>query len=303
MYRTDIPDYIMDIRREDAKKPFCDEREFPGAVMRLESWPSCKGTTKVAIYRPIDADCSLPCFFFIHGGGWTTRNLQFLDDFCRLCTQICHICVVSPEYMLAPESGYPEMPQECLDCIEYARSHCLQLGIDITRMAIGGDSAGANLAAGICTRLVEEKKNYFLAQLLYYGAFDLTGTLLSEGVKPAQGILDGNESVFRPAEFGVYCRKAYVGNNDPADIYISPACASPEILKKLPRTFMAVGGKDSMEFQSVNYGKKLADSGVEVTYIRYPQGVHAILSRKTEGYDDLLKTTYRYLNSVFIKDN
>ncbi len=105
----------------------------PGFAMRL--------------YRPLDAEGALPCLVFAHGGGWVIGDLDSHDNLARMLCHQARCAVLAVDYRLAPEHPFPAAVDDMAAAVRFAQEHAAALGIDATRLAVGGDSAGGNLAA------------------------------------------------------------------------------------------------------------------------------------------------------------
>ena len=108
--------------------------------------PGPAGAIPVRVFRP-SAATGLPVMVWFHGGGWVTGNLDTHDQLGRLLADHSGAVVVSVDYRLAPEAKFPAAADDCLAAYEWALAHADEVGGDATRIAIGGDSAGGNLAA------------------------------------------------------------------------------------------------------------------------------------------------------------
>ncbi|MCP2319321.1 acetyl esterase [Nocardia amikacinitolerans] len=112
------------------------------------------GPLRVRCYRP-SAALDLPVVLYMHGGGFVVGTLNGVDDLCRsLCIE-AECVVVSVEYRRAPEHAFPAAADDCLWIYEWAQREAVSLGVDPSRIALAGDSAGGNLALSICTALAE----------------------------------------------------------------------------------------------------------------------------------------------------
>jgi acetyl esterase len=141
------------------------------AVEALEI-PGAAGAIPCRLYRP-SADRSLPALLYFHGGGWVLGSLDTHDRIMRLLAQKSGAAVLGVDYRLAPEHKLPAPYDDALAAFFHLRREGSALGIDPTRLAMGGDSAGANLALATWLQLAPAERAVVKSQLLYYGAFGL----------------------------------------------------------------------------------------------------------------------------------
>src|SRR5262249_32933772 len=105
------------------------------------------------LYTPSRASAPLPALVYLHGGGWVVGSIATHDPFCGLVSDAAGVIVASVEYRLAPEYPYPAAVEDTLTAVRWAAEHAGDWGGDPARLALGGDSAGANLAAVAANRL------------------------------------------------------------------------------------------------------------------------------------------------------
>jgi len=137
------------------------DQQIPGPV----------GDIPIRIYKP-SAQTNLPILVYYHGGGWVIGDLETHDSVCR---NLCHqagVIVVSVDYRLAPEHKFPVPFDDCYTATEWVAAHANAIGGDARRIAIGGDSAGGNLAAAISLKARDESGPSIKYQLLIYPATD-----------------------------------------------------------------------------------------------------------------------------------
>src|SRR4051794_17283295 len=129
--------------------------------------PGPAGDISVRVYRP-SAEPGLPLLLWFHGGGWVTGNIDTHDQVSRLLADHAGVVVVSVDYRLAPEAKFPAAADDCLAAYEWALAHADEVGADASRVAIGGDSAGGNLAAVIALDARDRGLRQPALQLLVY---------------------------------------------------------------------------------------------------------------------------------------
>ncbi len=143
------------------------------AVGRVEDVdvPGPGGPRRLRIYEPKGAPASGPGVLFIHGGGWVICSLDSHDGVCRRLANQSGLRIASLDYRLAPEHPFPAGLDDCLAALAWLRLHGAEVGIDAGRLALAGDSAGANLALATCLALKQRGEAQPRAAALVYGAF------------------------------------------------------------------------------------------------------------------------------------
>lgn len=230
----------------------------------------------VRVHRPVDADpqAALPCLYWIHGGGLVLGSAVGDDlRFDRWCPQLN--CVgVSIDYRLAPEAQYPAPLEDCYDGLRWVHQHAGELGVDPTRIGIGGASAGAGLAAGLALLARDRGELPVAFQLLVYPMLDDRQiTESSRWIDP----------IWPPAA-NDYGWRAYLGvrkGGPDVEPYAAPARATD--LTALPPTFIGVGAIDGFSDEDIDYAVRLRHAGVPVELHVYPGMPH--------GFDALLPGT------------
>jgi acetyl esterase len=130
------------------------------------------GSVPVRVYRPQEAGTDDPVVVFIHGGGWVFGDLDSHDGLCRALAQAADAVVVAVDYRRAPETPFPGALEDCLAVVEWLADHGPQIGVDGTRLAVAGDSSGANLAAAVAVTARDAGHPHVSMQCLLYPATD-----------------------------------------------------------------------------------------------------------------------------------
>jgi acetyl esterase len=233
----------------------------PLAEIRLHVTPQ-----KIAIrsYRPVLNDV-LPALVFFHGGGWTIGDLDTHDVVCRSLALGARCAVFSVDYRLAPENPFPAAVEDCISATKYIAENTSFLKIDRSRIAVGGDSAGGNLAAVVA---LAARELGIAFQFLIYPATDQRCALPSHE-KNAQGYLLTREGI-------EYFRGCYLPDpNSWTDWRASPLLAPSHA--GLPPAFVLTAGYDPLVDEGRAYATALSQAGVEVTYREYPDMVHGFV--------------------------
>ena len=217
----------------------------------------------VRAYRPL-ADEALPALLFFHGGGWTIGDLDTHDVLCRQLAVGARCTVLSVDYRLGPESPFPAAVEDSLSATKYVLENAKALNVDPARVAVGGDSAGGNLAAVVAISLQEK----IAFQLLIYPATDQRGVHPSHR-RNGQGYLLTTESI-------QYFRASYLPRKeDWTDWRASPLLAPS--LKSVAPAFVLTAGFDPLLDEGREYAERLKREGATVEYREYPDMIHGFI--------------------------
>ncbi len=240
------------------------------AAVTLLLVPGPGGPLPVRAYRPAGSakDAVLPALVFFHGGGWVIGDLDTHDVACRQLSNGARCVVFSVEYRLAPEARFPAAVDDCIAATRYLMAQAVTLGVDPKRIAVGGDSAGGNLAAVVCIDARESRQPPPCFQLLIY---------------PATDQRSGHDSHVRNAEGYLLTRKVmnyfrghYVPDEaDWLDWRASPLLATS--LAGLPPAYVLTAGYDPLVDEGRAYAERLAAEGVKTEYRDFPDMVHGFL--------------------------
>jgi acetyl esterase len=227
--------------------------------------PGGEGERAARIYRP-DIDGPVPTMVFFHGGGFVIGDIETHDDQARLICRDGEMVVVSVDYRLAPEHPFPAGYEDCLAATRWAAAHIGELGGDASKLTVGGDSAGGNLAANVAIASRDEGIE-LAAQFLIYPATDFA----DDADYPSR--LENAEGYFLTAEDMLWFREQYF----PAGLDLSAPGLSPlhaANLSGLPPAVIGVGEFDPLRDEDLAYAKALADAGVQVVVRRYDGLIH-----------------------------
>jgi acetyl esterase len=229
------------------------------------------GPVRLRLYRPLGAplDEILPCLIYMHGGGWVLGSLETHDGICCRLANEARCAVVSVDYRLAPEHRFPAAVEDCAAAYAHVVGEAGALAIDSERVALGGDSAGGNLAAVLALMGRDGALPKALCQVLLYPAVDLEMTGESyAGTTPGMTVT--------PATMR-YFVDHYVP--DPAarrDWRASPLHAAT--LAGAPPALVVTCGHDPLRDEGRLYAARLEREGVPVTALHMSQHTHGMLT-------------------------
>lgn len=135
----------VDIARQAVKEMVVVEQPTATHTIEMVDIEGPLGTIPARLYRP-EADETLPVLVFFHGGGWVICDLDTHDEVCRRLANEARCVVVSVDYRMAPEHLFPAAVDDCYAALEWVVANAAALNVDASRLAVGGDSAGGNLA-------------------------------------------------------------------------------------------------------------------------------------------------------------
>lgn len=211
----------------------------------------------------------LPVLAYFHGGGWVQGDIKTHDGLCSRLALWSKAMVVSFEYRLAPENKFPAAVEDCCAAYRWLRSHGGEIGADASRVAVGGDSAGGNLAAVVCQEMHRIDVQLPSFQVLLYPVTNMAFDTLSHSER--------KEDEFIPRDrLDWYFRQYLHSNVGREDPRVSPL--QTEDLSGQPPALVIFGGFDPLRDDGRSYGEQLNSAGVDVTVHEYPGQIHAFLS-------------------------
>lgn len=237
---------------------------------RLVLAPGPDGPIPIRAFRPqgSKADAVLPALVYFHGGGWVIGDLDTHDVVCRQLANGAGCAVFSVDYRLAPEYRFPAAVDDCVAATQWLTAQAKALAIDPARIAVGGDSAGGNLATVVALAAREAGGPVLCFQLLVYPAADQRLGFPSierngEGYLLTKGAMHYFRGHYLPKE------------SDWLDWRASPFLA--KTLAGLPPAYVLTAGFDPLVDEGRAYAERLAKEGVATEYKEYPDMVHGFL--------------------------
>ena len=243
-------------------------RGEPEPVARVEN-RVIDGGVPVRIYTP-EGVAPRPALIYFHGGGWVVCDLDTHDVVCRAIARRSGAVVIAVDYRLAPEHKFPAAVDDCYLATRWVAGHTEELGIDPARIAVGGDSAGGNLAAVIALRSRDEPGLPIALQVMVYPVTDLS----SFDTPSYKEFADG---YFLTTSEMVWFRDHYLARpEDARSIQASPLLAKD--LRGLPPALVITAEFDPLRDEGEAYAGRLEEAGVRVQCTRYRGMVHPFFS-------------------------
>lgn len=264
-----IPMSIQEIR-VNADNIYNDHSKFPPVHAAEDfSIPCPWGSLPVRCYRP-GAAGHLPVLIFFHGGGFCIHNIASHDSLCRKLALECGCAVFNVGYRLAPEHPFPACMEDGYTALDWIFHNASSLGVDASRIAVAGDSAGASISAVVSLLSRDRNGPKVSLQILAYGG---SGILPDAESESYQAFIDHNPVLSRAFTSSVFT--AYAGDADPGNPYLNPGRAKN--LSDLPRTFTITAEYDPLRDDGEAFAAALKNAGNRVRLLRVPGVYHGFL--------------------------
>lgn len=228
------------------------------------------GPIALRLYRGLGtaADAPLPLLVYFHGGGWTIGDLDTHDIVCRTLANKARCAVVAVDYRMGPEHRFPAAVDDCVAATRWVAGQGAALGIDAARIAVGGDSAGGNLATVVAITLRDAGGPPLAFQALAYPATDQRMDSASH-TKFGEGYLLTRKNM-------LWFRDNYLAPGDYDDWRASPIRAAD--LAHLPPAHIIIAGYDPLLDEGRAYSDRLVAAGVPVVYECFEGMAHGFLT-------------------------
>jgi len=239
------------------------------AEVRDLSAPGAAGGIPLRLYRPAEATRHSSCLVWLHGGGWVLGDLDTHDAFCRDLANAAGCVVVAVDYRIAPEHRFPAGLDDACAALRFVAAEAPTLGVDPARLAVGGDSAGGNLAAVMALMARDGQLPAVRLQALLYPVLDCTLSQPSHALD-VDGLL-----VSGPAM--VWFRDHYLGTEaERRDWRASPLLA--ERLAGVAPCVLVTAGGDPLCDEGRAYASRLGQEGVRLTFEHWPGQLHGFFT-------------------------
>ncbi|MFC6835918.1 alpha/beta hydrolase [Halomarina ordinaria] len=249
---------------------FTDEDPDPVGDVADFSIPGPETDIPVRLYLP-EAEGPHPALVYLHGGGWVLGGLDTHDATCRGIVTRADCAVLSVDYRLAPEHPFPAALEDSYAAVEWTVENGERVDIDTDRVAVGGDSAGGNLTAGVTLMARDHGGPDVAHQVLLYPA------VASPLVHDFESYEENGEGYFLETESMRWFYERYITRaTDQRNEYAAPLLAAD--LSGLPPATVVTAEFDPLRDEGREYGDRLGDAGVPVTHHHYDGMIHGFSS-------------------------
>ena len=228
------------------------------------------GAIALRAYRPLGASPSqrLPVLVYFHGGGWVIGDLDTHDTLCRELANLAGCAVVAVDYRLSPEHAFPAAVVDCIAATHWVSAHAQALNVDPARLAVGGDSAGGNLAAVVAIHARDAGSLPIAFQLLIYPAVDQYRRMPSHATN-GQGYLLTRDTMD-------YFTGHYLSEPAHYDDWRASPLAHPD-LTRLPPALVLTAGYDPLCDEGLAYAERLTAAGNRASYVCFDRQIHGFI--------------------------
>lgn len=240
------------------------------ALVRGLAMPGPAGDIPLRLYRPAgsSADTALPVLVYYHGGGWVIGDLDTHDTLCRELANGSGCAVVAVHYRLAPEHRFPAAIDDSIAALKWVHGNAARLHLDANLIAVGGDSAGGNLAAVVALAARDAGGPALAFQLLIYPATDNRRVAPSHRTN-GKGYLLTRDTI-------TYFHDHYLPDAaQDLDWRASPLLH--ENLAGLPRAFVLTAGYDPLRDEGLQYAQRLSEAGNNCTLVCFERQIHGFI--------------------------
>lgn len=254
--------------REAALQLFKVENPENVASVQDRKIKTLNGDVPIRIYTPA-GDGPHPILVFFHGGGWVIGDLDTHDATCRVLTNAVNCITISVDYRLAPEHKFPAAPEDCYEATKWAMLNAASLGGDPAHIAVGGDSAGGNLAAAVALMAGDRGAPSLCYQLLLYPVTNHSFDTVS--------CKENGEGYLLTKDSMVWFWDHYLENDEAGKSpYASPLQA--KYINSPPPGIVITAEFDPLRDEGETYAKRLQDAGAAIKASRYDGTIHGFFS-------------------------
>ena len=268
---------VHEVSPQEARAAYRERRFFTQPAeptmseVRDLSVPGPGGPIPCRSYRPAGAapDTVLPGLVYFHGGGFVIGDLDTHDVLCRELSNASGCAVVSVDYRMGPETRFPGAVDDCLAVTRWVAAQAASLRIDAARLAVGGDSAGGNLAAVVAIAARDAGDLPLAFQLLIYPCTDFRSQSVSHRDN-GQGYLLTSDTI------AYFYRHYLVDDAQKLDWRASPLLHTD--LSRLPPALVLTAGFDPLRDEGLQYADRLSQSGNRAQYVCFERQIHGFIT-------------------------
>jgi acetyl esterase len=251
------------------RRVFSQPEAQPMAEVLDLSAPGPRGAIPLRLYRPAGVAGAAPTLVYLHGGGWVIGDIVTHEVLCTHLAAASGCAVVSVDYRMGPEHRFPAAPDDVVAATRWLQAQAASLKLDATRFAVGGDSAGGNLAAVVALALRDAGDAPALKfQLLIYPATDMRAVAPSH-TSNGQGYLLTSDTI-------AYFRSHYLSPDEYADWRASPLLHNS--LAGLPPALVLTAGYDPLRDEGRQYADALSAAGSTAQYVCFERQIHGFIT-------------------------
>lgn len=261
-----------------ASLPTVEDLRVPNAAISAMRWsavdiasvrdldiPGPGGLLRARLYAP-NGSSPAPTVAYFHGGGWVAGNIDNHDGFCRQLAKRSGCAVLNAEYRLAPEHRFPAAVDDAVAVVRWAIDHGRSVGIDGTKLAVAGDSAGGNLAAVVALVLRDDDGPPLAAQILLFP--------ITDHEFDSESMVESGEGFFLTRERMRWYWSQYLGDDRFGDDWRASPLRAPD-LSHLPPATIIVAEHDPLRTQAEHYAQRLVAAGVDTDVHCFDGMIHS----------------------------
>lgn len=253
--------------REAAAQSAVPAPEYHLASVENFHVPTREGSVPVRLYRPNDEQ-HLPVILFLHGGGWVLGTLDTYDGICRKLALDSGYPVLAVDYRLAPEHPYPAALDDSFAVLEWLSNSGADMELDPSRIALAGDSAGANLSTALAVMSRDRSGPAIRHQALLYPATDRSCS--------SQSFVENDRYLLTPEMMRWYW-KHYIGERPDTEVALALPARFQD-LSRLPGATVLTAEYDPLRDEGEAYATALSRAGVPTELVRVPGQIHGFIS-------------------------
>lgn len=270
------PQIPIDHFRREKQRRFRNREHQPPRVASVQDFliPQPEANIPIRVYRPVE-EGTIPVLIWLHGGGWAHGNMDMTDTTARWLSNEVGCAVVAVEYRLSPEHKFPAALKDTYATLRWISEYPELIQGDPDRIAVGGTSAGSNLAAAVSLLARDDGGPSIAFQML---AVPITNVASFDTDSYQE-----NEEGYGLTRDGMrFYAKSYVRDEfDRRNPYVSPLLAHD--LTGLPPAFVLTAGFDPLRDEGIAYAERLSNAGVSVDHVHYPDTSHYIRQHRNQG--------------------